>query len=70
MKHAARFGNGAYLAEDIEKSLTYTEEDDQGYRASGAGGSLGGSLAHMSLCRFMQASVQCVWCPAGCWRMC
>jgi len=32
MKHAARFGNGAYLAEDIEKSLTYTEEDDQGYR--------------------------------------
>lgn len=32
MKHAARFGNGAYLAEDIEKSLTYTEPDAEGHR--------------------------------------
>jgi len=28
VKHATRFGQGAYLAEDIEKSLTYAEPDE------------------------------------------
>lgn len=32
MKHAARFGNGAYLAEEVEKSLTYAEPDPDGIR--------------------------------------
>ncbi|CAE7488322.1 Tnks [Symbiodinium pilosum] len=32
MKHAARFGNGAYLAEDLEKSLTYAEPTNDGTR--------------------------------------
>lgn len=32
MKHAARFGNGAYLAEDLEKSLTYAELDEKDHR--------------------------------------
>lgn len=32
MKHAARFGNGAYLAEDLEKSLSYTEPTSDGTR--------------------------------------
>ncbi|CAE7215636.1 Tnks [Symbiodinium natans] len=32
MKHAARFGNGAYLAEDLEKSLTYAEPTSDGNR--------------------------------------
>mmetsp|Transcript_42044 Transcript_42044/g.97966 ORF Transcript_42044/g.97966 Transcript_42044/m.97966 type:complete len:704 (-) Transcript_42044:114-2225(-) len=32
MKHAARFGNGAYLAEDLEKSLTYADAAPNGNR--------------------------------------
>eukprot|EP00930_Biecheleria_cincta_P047334 TRINITY_DN32792_c0_g1_i1.p1 TRINITY_DN32792_c0_g1~~TRINITY_DN32792_c0_g1_i1.p1 ORF type:complete len:717 (-),score=106.36 TRINITY_DN32792_c0_g1_i1:77-2134(-) len=30
MKHAARFGNGAYFAEDFEKSLTYAYDAEDG----------------------------------------
>lgn len=29
-KHGARFGNGAYLAEDFEKALTYCKDGDNG----------------------------------------
>eukprot|EP00931_Biecheleriopsis_adriatica_P055973 TRINITY_DN33180_c0_g1_i1.p1 TRINITY_DN33180_c0_g1~~TRINITY_DN33180_c0_g1_i1.p1 ORF type:complete len:630 (+),score=113.82 TRINITY_DN33180_c0_g1_i1:115-2004(+) len=32
MKHAARFGNGAYLAEEVEKALCYADEADDGKR--------------------------------------
>lgn len=32
MKHAARFGNGAYFAEDFEKSLTYAYDSEDGKR--------------------------------------